>query len=376
MKIHAYIKYFILVAFLQFAFPKTITNIMQKIENGRIVITFDLQGDSGDQYNINLTATKEGDLIIPKIVAGDLAYVSPGTHKVIWWEPVLENRSLTGWLITLTADLSLFNMIYIPGGTFDMGCGSCTSDCDENEKPVHTVTVSNFYMSTTEVTVNHFRKFVEATHYTTDAERGDGCYVYEGNWNLKAGANWRTPGFSQTHDDPVVCVSWNDAVAFTVWLSNTNKKNYRLPSEAEWEYAARSGGKNEKYAGTNSNLDDYAWIDNNSGNKTHPVGQKIPNGLGLYDMSGNVWEWCSDWYDEDYYKISPVKDPEEIIVVHSACYVGALGTPRSAIVDLPIASTIIPTVSTSITVFVLPRICSYTLNFFRFNSIWFYKPLT
>lgn len=86
---------------------------------------------------------------------------------------------------------------------------------------------------------------------------------------------------------------------------------YRLPTEAEWEYAARSGGKNEKYAGTSneSELGDYAWYSINSGSKTHPVGQKKPNGLGIYDMSGNVWEWVNDWYDSDYYKNSPKNNP-------------------------------------------------------------------
>ena len=123
--------------------------------------------------------------------------------------------------------------------------------------------------------------------------------------------SWRSPGFSQDDNQPAVCVSWNDTQAYTKWFSRKGGKSSRLPTEAEWEYAARSGGKREKFAGTSneSGLGDYAWYSANSGDRTHSVGEKTPNGLGLYDMTGNAWEWCQDWYGEKYYAESPRDNP-------------------------------------------------------------------
>ena len=118
-------------------------------------------------------------------------------------------------------------------------------------------------------------------------------------------------------DRPVEQVSWKDVQQFISRLNEQSGQKFRLPTEAEWEYAARSGGRREKYAGTSQEgeLGQYAWYFVNSGSQTHPVGEKRPNGLSLYDMSGNVWEWCADWYGENSYQGSPINNPERTATV-------------------------------------------------------------
>jgi formylglycine-generating enzyme required for sulfatase activity len=172
-------------------------------------------------------------------------------------------------------------MVLVKGGTFQMG--DTFGDGNSNERPVHKVCVGDFYIGKYPVT--------------------------QKEWQEVMGGN---PSYFKGDNLPVDSVSWNDTQKFIKKLNQLTGETYRLPTEAEWEYAARSGGKAEKWAGTNSEseLKDYAWYGENSGSKTHPVGQKKPNGLGLYDMSGNVWEWVQDWYDEDYYKNSPKDNPK------------------------------------------------------------------
>ncbi len=118
--------------------------------------------------------------------------------------------------------------------------------------------------------------------------------------------------YNQTDDDPVVEVTWNDAGKFCEWLSKKEGKPCELPTEAEWEYACRAGTTTAFSFGDDPKaLGDYAWYANNSGNHTHPVGVKAPNPWGLYDMHGDVWQWCADNYDKDYYAKSPIKDPKD-----------------------------------------------------------------
>jgi len=162
------------------------------------------------------------------------------------------------------------DMVSIEGGCFNMG--DVFGDGDENEKPVHRVCVEGFGLAKYEVT--------------------------QGLWRLVMGSN--PANFTACGDDcPVEQVSYDDAQAFLAKLNRQTGRDYRLPTEAEWEYACRSGGKKQRYCGGNS-PDTLAWYDDNSGQKTHRVGGKQANGLGLYDMSGNVWEWVEDCYHDNY----------------------------------------------------------------------------
>lgn len=204
--------------------------------------------------------------------------------------------------------------VLVEGGSFQMG----NINGDSDEKPVRTVTLDDFYMSKTEVTVGEFKRFVDATKYRTEAETSGGGWVRIGGFTMRSDAYWNNPYVTQTDNHPVVLISWSDAIKYCNWLSeqegltlaytingttvvwNREANGYRLPSEAEWEFAARGGNLSEDllYSGSN-NIDEVAWYDDNS-NGTHIVGMKQPNPLGLYDMSGNVWEWCWDWYSYDY----------------------------------------------------------------------------
>jgi len=183
--------------------------------------------------------------------------------------------------------------VFVEGGSFLMG----GEDSEDKEKPVHKVSVTDFIISKYEVSVESFRNFINETGYITDAEKGKGSWIWkDSKWEEKSSVNWRNPNFNQTENCPVVCVSWNDASAYCKWLSNKTGLYYRLPTEAEWEYAARGGkeSKGYKYSGSND-LNAVGWFFENARSKTHPIGEKQPNELGIYDMSGNVWEWCRDW---------------------------------------------------------------------------------
>ena len=188
-----------------------------------------------------------------------------------------------------------------------------------DELPMHKVCLSrDFYMGTTEVTVGQWKAFVNATGYRTEAEEKGGAWILrDNNWKNERDGNWRNPYFNQTDRHPVTCVTWNDASAFIEWLSRKEERIYLLPTEAEWEYAARAGNDTPFTYGRclttdQANYDGrYPMEGCYSGEdreRTIPVGSlNAPNDWGLHDMHGNVWEWCADWYGE--YPSSSVKDP-------------------------------------------------------------------
>jgi formylglycine-generating enzyme required for sulfatase activity len=248
---------------------------------------------------------------------------------------VTEEEELPSFMNSLS-----MKMVQIPSGSFVMG----SSEADiawamttlsggspvslEHEYPFHKVRISRpFYMSATEVTVGQFKQFVRETGYVTDAEDVGGGQVFDtedSRFIKKQGAIWKSPGWKVSDAQPVTMVSYYDALAFCEWLSAKEKLPYKLPTEAQWEYAARGGkpmkqfpwgddlpdGAKANYADSNT---DFQWRDRNADDgyrHVAPVGSYEPNGFGLFDMAGNILEWTRDYYSRDYYRYSPEVDPQ------------------------------------------------------------------
>ena len=245
-------------------------------------------------------------------------------------------------------------MVLIPPGEFLMGStdeqveaalkvaeelkGSQTDKdrIQKAERPQHRVVITKpFLMSATEVTVGQFRKFVEATKYVTEAEQYGSGNSADKTVSDKVkpedrGLNWKSPGYVVTQESPASQISWNDACAFCAWLSSQEERTpwyrpdskgnwmiaahangYRLPTEAEWEYACRAGTTTQySFGDDHVELVQYGWSNKNAGGKSQPVALKLPNPFGLFDMHGNLQEWCQDAHDEKWYEKSPPNDPQ------------------------------------------------------------------
>lgn len=297
------------------SFAQNVTNITATQVGKNIHVSYDLDEESDVLIYVSTDGGKTFSDPL-KQVSGDVGEnINPG-HKTIVWDVLAEQENLEGDEIvfqveatgvskknlTFTVNGVSFKMVYVKGGTFTMGCTSEQGrDCKSDEKPAHQVTLSDYYMGETEVT--------------------------QALWQAVMGNN---PSSFKGENLPVEYVSWDDCQKFIQKLNSLTGKNFRLPTEAEWEYAARGGVKNRGYKYSGSiNFIDVAWYWQNSGDiflkgtddnwswekigknngRIHPVKSKLPNELGLYDMSGNVWEWCSDWYSSSYYESSSSNNP-------------------------------------------------------------------
>ena len=207
---------------------------------------------------------------------------------------------------TTPASHKIPQLITVTGGTFQMG--SAGPEAQENEKPVHAVTVGAFDISKFEVTVRQFSLFINETKYVTTSDSLGFSWIYKGGqWVKGKNANWTNDISGKIievseMDKPVIHVSWYDAMNYCNWLSKESGQKFRLPTEAEWEFAARGGNNSSQYLYSGDNdIDQVGWFEANSKENVAKVGQKRPNELGLYDMSGNVMEWCYDFYRDDYY---------------------------------------------------------------------------
>ncbi len=280
---------------------QSVRNVDFTCKGNEIHVTYDLVGlGSSDKdcvvnfyYSLDNGTTWQGP--VNKNIRGAIGanVVEDGNALLIVWNPLAYLPWLFTENLTCKVELASFSeyteiglelkMVYVQGGTFTMGCTGEQSNCGEDEKPAHEVELDGYYIGKYEVT--------------------------QAQWKAVMGNN--PSYFSGWENCPVENVSWNDVQEFIKKLNRMTGRNYRLPTEAEWEFAARGGVLESStiYSGSNT-IDEVAEYTENNGSRPRSVGKRKPNELGLYDMSGNVWEWCGDWYSNSYYSNSPRQNPQ------------------------------------------------------------------
>ena len=263
------------------------TDIIVEEKSAAIMLVLDCSSSLGDQFSTMQNSAKS---FINTLVNGSEEDDNGSGSG---------NNNVSGEPFDIFASLSYDDMVYVEGGTFKMGAQSSSSsssnydsDADSDESPVHSVTLSSYYIGKYEVTQQLWEYVM---NYTGTAADGS-------TMTAVATDPWLGDNPSSTYGKgnyyPAYYVSYYDIVDYFIpRLNKITGKTFRLPTEAEWEYAARGGNQSKgyKYSGSNA-IGDVAWYSDIASSKTHPVGTKSPNELGIYDMSGNVWEWCSDWY--------------------------------------------------------------------------------
>ncbi len=305
---------------LQFVFGQRVSNVYSEQKGEKIYIYYDLTpADRRDLFWVKVYCSTDENRQGFKLhsVSGDVGEgVKGGINKRIVWDVLRDVETLEGTNISFivraypekperpryirgekTSGKADLEMVFVRGGRFQMG----SKKGKGNELPIHEVELDDFFMSKYEITNAQFAEFLNETAW----QRGDGMIdLREKNCRIRKlnGRFMVEPGFENF---PVTTLSWYGAEAYCKWAGG------RLPTEAEWEYAARGGEKsrNYRYSGGN-NPKEVGWYERNARRRIQAVGQQQPNELGLYDMSGNLWEWISDVYQRDYYRESPRNNPQ------------------------------------------------------------------
>lgn len=284
----------LLLLFARWVGAQTVSDVTVRFHDRELSIDYTLDQTADIRVRVSVDRGRTFGSPLDNL-SGDVGKgILPGNRHIIAYD-LRDLRGIDSSLIVFrvevddgsvevyVADSISFRMMPVAGGTYNMGCVSTSNRYEYgSELPIHSVTLSDFYIGQYEVT--------------------------QALWRAVMGEN---PSFWQGNDSlPVEQVSWSDAQLFVARLSQQTGMHFRLPTEAEWEYAARGGTKSKGhiYPGTSQMPLDYAWFGSNAQGHTHPVGQKLPNELGLYDMGGNVWEWCSDWMGQ--YESQPQSNPQ------------------------------------------------------------------